>query len=146
MRVVTIYTDGACSGNPGPGGWGVSLRSGDRYHEMKGGEADTTSNRMELTAAIKGLEKVTSGKPIRLLSDSKYVIDGITKWIDGWKQRGWKGSTKAPVKNADLWKQLDDLAAARNVEWAWVKGHSDDPGNERVDQLAKEGMSKYKAR
>jgi len=141
---VVIYTDGACSGNPGPGGWGVSLRHGDRYLEMKGGEADTTNNRMELTAAIRGLKKVTSGTPIKLHTDSKYVMDGIGKWIHGWKKNGWKTSTKKPVKNEDLWRELDELNSARTVEWVWVKGHAGNPGNERADALAAIGMGKYR--
>ena len=144
---LTIYTDGACSGNPGPGGWGAVLESGGRRKEICGGEAETTNNRMEMTAAIRALEAV---KPeyageVTLFTDSTYLLKGITEWIHGWKRRGWKTSAKKPVLNADLWKELDALNTARDVEWRWVKGHAGDPGNERADELANEGMAAFKA-
>jgi len=141
---VTIYTDGACSGNPGPGGWGALLQSGAREKEIYGGEALTTNNRMELMAAIKALEAMRPGYsgPITLWTDSIYVKDGITKWIIGWKKRGWKKADKKPVVNMDLWKQLDALNSDRNVEWKWVKGHAGIEGNERADELARRGIPK----
>ena len=141
---VVIYTDGACSGNPGPGGWGAWLTSGAREKEIFGGEDDTTNNRMELMAAIKALETLRPGYsgPITLWTDSVYVKDGITKWIIGWKKRGWRKADKKPVMNADLWKQLDALNSERNVEWKWVKGHAGVEGNERADALARRGIPK----
>lgn len=141
---VTIYTDGACSGNPGPGGWGALLMSGSREKEIFGGEDLTTNNRMELMAAIKALEAMRPGYtgPITLWTDSVYVKDGITKWIIGWKKRGWKKADKKPVVNMDLWKTLDALNADRNVEWKWVKGHAGVEGNERADELARRGIPK----
>ena len=135
MRAVKAYTDGACSGNPGPGGWGVVLQFGDHERELKGGESDTTNNRMELTAAIEALKALT---------DSTYVKDGITKWLSNWKRNGWKTAAKKPVKNQDLWQQLEDCVAQHTVEWLWVKGHSGHPENERADALANEGMSALK--
>lgn len=139
---LVIYTDGACSGNPGPGGWGVLMQFGDHEKTLKGGEPDTTNNRMELMAAIKALEAV---KPefqghVVLWTDSTYVIKGITEWIHGWKRRGWKKSDKKPVINADLWKILDNLNSEREIEWKWVKGHAGIEGNERADELAKHGI------
>lgn len=141
---VTIYTDGACSGNPGPGGWGALLQSGSREKEIYGGEDLTTNNRMELMAAIKALEAMRPGYsgPITIWTDSVYVKDGITKWIIGWKKRGWKKADKKPVVNMDLWKTLDALNADRNVEWKWVKGHAGVEGNERADELARRGIPK----
>jgi len=141
---VTIYTDGACSGNPGPGGWGALLQSGAREKEIYGGEDLTTNNRMELMAAIKALEALRPGYsgPITLWTDSVYVKDGITKWIIGWKKRGWKKADKKPVVNMDLWKQLDALNNDKNVEWKWVKGHAGIEGNERADELARRGIPK----
>lgn len=142
QTVVTIYTDGACSGNPGPGGWGALLQYGGREKEIYGGEADTTNNRMELTAAIKALESLKPGYsgPVTLWTDSVYVKDGITKWIHGWKTRGWKKADKKPVLNTDLWKQLDAVNAKHSVEWKWVKGHAGHEGNERADVLAGKGI------
>lgn len=139
---VIIYTDGACSGNPGPGGWGALLQSGTRELEIFGGEPDTTNNRMELMAAIKALETLKPGYkgPITLWTDSVYVKDGITKWIIGWKKRGWKKADKKPVLNKDLWQRLDALNEERTVEWKWVKGHAGHEGNERADALARKGV------
>lgn len=140
MKQVTIYTDGACSGNPGPGGWGAVLYYGNTERELSGGEAETTNNRMELTAAIKALEALKSRCKVALYTDSEYVRKGITEWITGWKAKGWKTAAKKPVKNADLWKQLDDIAAQHEVHWHWVKGHAGDPMNERADALARAGI------
>ena len=131
-----IWTDGACSGNPGPGGWGVLLRMGAHEKEMAGGQEDTTNNRMELMAAIKGLEALNQSCAVDLYSDSKYVIDGITKWIHGWQKRGWINAAKKPVANADLWRELWDATSRHEVNWHWVKGHSGHAENDRVDQLA----------
>ncbi len=137
---VEIWTDGACSGNPGPGGWGVLLKSGKHEKELFGGEAETTNNRMELMAAIKALETVKKGNEIILHTDSTYVKDGLTKWIHGWKRNGWKTAAKKPVKNEDLWKQLDEAARRhKDLTWKWVKGHAGDEGNERADALARKG-------
>ena len=139
--VITIHTDGACSGNPGPGGWGAILEWNGHVKELKGGEPETTNNRMELTAAIRALEALKNdGRKVVLITDSTYVRDGITKWIHGWKKRGWKTADKKPVKNEDLWRRLDDLADRHHVDWRWVKGHAGDPGNERADALAREGV------
>jgi len=139
---LVIYTDGACSGNPGPGGWGVLMQFGAKEKTLSGGEPDTTNNRMELMAAIKALEAVKPGYKgnITLWTDSTYVLKGITEWIHGWKKRGWKKSDKKPVINTDLWKILDDLNAARDVNWKWVKGHAGVDGNERADELARMGI------
>ena len=134
-----IYTDGACKGNPGPGGWGVLLSWGGHDKELYGGESETTNNRMELMAAIVALESITRPAPVRLHTDSTYVRNGITGWIHGWKRNGWRTSTKKPVKNADLWRRLDAAAARLDVDWRWVKGHAGDPGNERADLLACKG-------
>ena len=139
---LTIYTDGACSGNPGPGGWGVYMQFGDREKTLSGGELETTNNRMELMAAIKALEAIKpsfKGDTI-LWTDSTYVLKGITEWIHGWKKRGWKKSDKKPVVNADLWQELDALNATHNIEWKWVKGHAGIDGNERADELARSGI------
>ncbi|MDA8678411.1 ribonuclease HI [Luminiphilus sp.] len=144
MRSVRAYTDGACSGNPGPGGWGVVLQFGDHERELKGGESDTTNNRMELTAAIEALKALKEPCHIALTTDSTYVKDGITKWLSNWKRNGWKTAAKKPVKNQDLWQQLEDCVAQHTVEWLWVKGHSGHPENERADTLANEGMSALK--
>ena len=135
-KQVQIFTDGACKGNPGPGGWGALLRMGPHEKELSGGEPDTTNNRMEMTAVIKGLNALTEGCQIELYSDSKYVIDGITKWVHGWKKRGWVNASKKPVRNADLWHDLIEAAERHDISWNWVKGHSGHPENERVDQLA----------
>ena len=144
MRSVRAYTDGACSGNPGPGGWGVVLQFGDHERELKGGESDTTNNRMELTAAIEALKALKEPCHIALTTDSTYVKDGITKWLSNWKRNGWNTAAKKPVKNQDLWQQLEDCVAQHTVEWLWVKGHSGHPENERADTLANEGMSALK--
>ena len=136
MKKVDIFTDGACKGNPGPGGWGALLRMGRHEKELSGGEPDTTNNRMELTAAIRALEALIEPCQIRLHSDSKYVLDGITKWVHGWQRNGWKNASKQPVRNADLWHELIAAAKPHTVEWIWVKGHDGHPENERVDALA----------
>ena len=133
---VEIATDGACKGNPGPGGWGVLIRMGAREKELSGGEKLTTNNRMELTAAIEGLNALKRPCRVTLSTDSRYVMDGLTKWIHGWRKNGWKTSDKKPVKNADLWQALIDAAAPHRVEWVWVKGHAGHPDNERADKLA----------
>lgn len=137
---VEIYTDGACKGNPGPGGWGVVMRFRDKEKELYGGETETTNNRMELTAVIQALEALTRRVPVRIITDSQYVQRGITEWIDNWKRNGWRTAAKQPVKNSDLWQQLDSLVAKNDVEWRWVKGHSGHPGNERADTLANFGI------
>ena len=138
--VVEIYADGACKGNPGPGGWGVLLRAGGREKEMFGGEAQTTNNRMELTAVIEGLRSLEDGSTVRVYTDSQYVQKGISEWIHNWKRRGWLTADKKPVKNVDLWKKLDETARAHQVEWHWVKGHAGHPENERADALANKGI------
>lgn len=142
MKKLVIYTDGACSGNPGPGGWGALLVFGETEKEMFGGTKDTTNNRMEMMAAIQALESL---KPhytgeIELWTDSKYLKDGITTWIHGWKKRGWKKADKKPVLNMDLWKRLDAVAESKSIDWLWVKGHAGHPGNERADELAGRGV------
>jgi ribonuclease HI len=137
---VEIFTDGACRGNPGPGGWGVVLRYGRHEKEMYGGEPETTNNRMELMAAIQGLESLIRPCKVSLTTDSVYVRSGITQWLPAWKQRGWKTSGGKPVKNIDLWKRLDQAAQAHDVSWHWVKGHSGHPENERADVLANRGI------
>lgn len=133
---IEIYTDGACSGNPGPGGWGALLRSGDHEKEMSGGEADTTNNRMEMMAVIKALESLKKPSEVDLYTDSKYVMDGVNKWMDGWKAKGWKNAAKKPVKNKDLWLEIDALTQTHKVRFHWVKGHAGHPENERADVLA----------
>ena len=137
---VDIYTDGACKGNPGPGGWGALLVCGDREKELFGGESATTNNRMELTAVIRALEALTRPSGIDLHTDSQYVKNGIETWIHNWKKNGWKTSDKKPVKNADLWRELDVLAARHDIRWHWVKGHNGHAGNERADSLANRGV------
>lgn len=137
---VTIYTDGACKGNPGPGGWGAILFYGDKKKEICGGEPGTTNNRMELMAAIQALELLNRPCKVELHTDSQYVMKGIQEWIRGWKARGWKTADKSPVKNDDLWKRLDAARARHEVDWRWVKGHAGHPLNERADQLANEGL------
>lgn len=141
--VVDLYTDGACSGNPGPGGWGVLMLYKGNEKEICGGEADTTNNRMELMAAIQGLEALKRGMKVRIHTDSTYVKDGITKWIHGWKKNGWKTAAKKPVKNAELWQRLETAIERHDVSWHWVKGHSDHPENDRADALARQGMAPY---
>ena len=140
MSEVVVYTDGACRGNPGPGGWGVWLRSGEHEKEMFGGEALTTNNRMELTAPIEALVSLKRPCKVTIYTDSQYVRQGITTWIHGWKARGWLTADKTPVKNVELWQRLDTLNASHDVTWRWVKGHSGDPGNERADRLANRGI------
>lgn len=138
---VRIYTDGACSGNPGPGGWGVVLDFKGRRRELCGGEPNTTNNRMELTAAIRALEALKRPVAADLYTDSKYVKDGITTWIHAWKTKGWKTASRKPVKNIDLWQRLDALTAGHDVTWHWLKGHAGHPENERADALARQGMA-----
>lgn len=141
---VTIHTDGACKGNPGPGGWGALLAFGDNEKELFGGEPQTTNNRMELTAVIRALEALTRGCDVDLYTDSQYVKNGIQSWIHGWKKNGWKTSARKPVKNVDLWQQLDALREKHEVHWHWVKGHAGTEANERADQLARDGMEPFK--
>ena len=136
MKRIEIFTDGACKGNPGPGGWGALLRLGQHEKELSGSAADTTNNRMELTAAIKALEALIEPCQVDLYSDSKYVLDGITKWVAGWQKRGWVNASKQPVRNQDLWHELIAAARPHEVEWHWVRGHDGHPENERVDRLA----------
>ncbi len=139
-EIVTIYTDGACRGNPGPGGWGVILSYKGQQKELYGGEADTTNNRMELMAAIIGLEALTRPCQVVLYSDSSYVLKGMSEWLAGWKQRGWRTASKTPVKNEDLWRRLDAAANKHKIDWQWVKGHSGNEGNEKADALANLGI------
>jgi ribonuclease HI len=149
MAELFAYTDGACSGNPGPGGWGAMLIASEngkvlKSREFSGGEADTTNNRMELMAAIAALEALDRAAALTLVTDSVYVRDGVTRWIHAWKRNGWKTSNRKPVKNVDLWQRLDAAAASHDVEWRWVKGHAGHPENERADELAREGMAPFK--
>lgn len=137
---VEIFTDGACRGNPGPGGWGVLLRYEEIEKKLKGAELETTNNRMELTAAIEGLKVLKRSCQVKLTTDSKYVRNGITEWLSGWKKRGWKTASKKPVKNIDLWQALDELVQLHDVEWFWVKGHSGHPENEMADMLANQAI------
>lgn len=141
---IIIYSDGACSGNPGPGGWGAVLISGSHRKELSGGEAETTNNRMELLGAISALEALKRKSDVALYTDSAYVKNGITGWIHGWKRNGWRTADKKPVKNAELWQRLDALRERHNVEWHWVKGHAGHPENERADELARAGMAPFK--
>lgn len=150
MPELFAYTDGACSGNPGPGGWGVLMRAMDgetvvKERELSGGEADTTNNRMELLAAIHALEALGRPSAITIVTDSQYVKNGVTSWIHGWKRNGWRTSSKKPVKNAELWQRLDTARTAHDVAWEWVKGHAGHPENERADELAREGMAPFKS-
>ncbi|MDR2881311.1 MAG: ribonuclease HI [Azoarcus sp.] len=141
MQVIDIYTDGACSGNPGPGGWGAILRSGSHEKEIWGGEPQTTNNRMEILAVIRAFEQLKrKGMTVKVYTDSQYVQKGISEWIHGWKARGWVTSGKTPVKNADLWRVLDEITANHTVEWCWVRGHAGHPENERADALARRGI------
>lgn len=142
---VTIYTDGACKGNPGPGGWGVWMRYGEHEKEMFGGEPLTTNNRMELTAVIQALAALKRRCRVAIYTDSEYVRNGITSWIHGWKRRGWKTADNKPVKNVELWQALDAEAARHEVDWHWVRGHTGDPGNEKADQLANKGVDSVRA-
>ena len=139
-EVVEIFSDGACRGNPGPGGWGVLLRAKGTERELYGGEADTTNNRMELTAVIRALEALKRPSRVQVYTDSLYVLKGISEWMRGWKRRGWRTAGKKPLKNIDLWQRLDELAALHEVEWHWVRGHAGHPENERADQLANKGI------
>jgi ribonuclease HI len=141
---VIIYTDGACSGNPGPGGWGAILIYGDKRKEINGGEAETTNNRMELLAAAEALAALKRPSHAELHTDSQYVRKGITEWIGNWKKNGWKTAARKPVKNADLWMQLDEARQRHQVDWRWVKGHAGHPENERADELAREGLAALK--
>ncbi|MFY0656686.1 MAG: ribonuclease HI [Neptunomonas phycophila] len=140
MEPVKIYTDGACKGNPGPGGWGALLRYGEKEKQLWGGELDTTNNRMELMAAIQALAELKRNCHVILTTDSQYVRKGITEWITGWRKNGWKTAAKKPVKNADLWQQLDALTQQHTIDWRWVKGHSGHPENELADELANRGV------
>ena len=142
---VSIWTDGACSGNPGPGGWGAILRYGGREKALRGGEALTTNNRMELLAAISALEALSRGCAVDLHTDSQYLRGGVTGWINNWKRNGWRTADKKPVKNEDLWRRLDEAASRHEIAWKWVKGHAGDPMNERADELARRGMSQFLA-
>lgn len=144
LSEVVIYTDGACSGNPGPGGWGALLRYGQSEKELKGGAKETTNNRMELQAAISALEALKRPCQVALYTDSVYVRDGITKWLKNWQRNGWKTAAKKPVKNAELWHHLSDAMKAHEIEWHWIKGHAGNPGNERADELAREGMAPFR--
>ena len=140
MKTVIIYTDGACRGNPGPGGWGVLIEYGELSKQLYGGDVSTTNNKMELTAAIMALKEIKEPCEIILYTDSKYVLQGIEEWIYNWKKRGWRGANKKPVKNIELWKELDQLRDEHTIKWNWVKGHSGDPGNEAADMLANRGI------
>lgn len=139
-NTVEIFTDGACRGNPGPGGWGAVLRYGGHVRKLHGGETDTTNNRMELMAAIRALEALKRPCRVQLTTDSQYVRKGITEWLPNWKRRNWKTASRKPVKNADLWRRLDELAGKHQVDWHWVRGHSGHPENELADQLANQGI------
>ena len=144
MKEISIWTDGACSGNPGPGGWGALLRSGEHERELCGGAENTTNNRMELTAAIEALNALKQPSHVELYTDSQYVKGGMTGWIVGWKKNGWKTSAKKPVKNDDLWRALDEAVSRHKINWHWVKGHAGHAENERADELARSGMEPYK--
>ena len=144
MKQVRAFTDGACSGNPGPGGWGAVLQFGDHERELHGGAADTTNNRMELTAAIEALKALSEPCRVSLTTDSNYVKDGITQWLANWKRNGWKTAAKKPVKNQDLWQALDHESSRHEIDWCWVKGHSGHPENERADRLANLGMDEVR--
>ena len=139
-NIIRIYTDGACSGNPGPGGWGALLRWNGHDKELKGGEAETTNNRMEMMAVIKALSALKKASKVEVYTDSKYVMQGITEWLEGWKARNWKTAAKKPVKNQDLWQEMDAVVSKHNVSFYWVKGHDGHPENERADELARAGI------
>lgn len=143
-KLIEIWTDGACSGNPGPGGWGALMISGEHEKELFGGEAETTNNRMEMMAAIQALSALKGPSKVRLHTDSTYLKDGLTKWIHGWKRNGWKTAAKKPVKNKDLWQMLEEATRRHDIEWVWVKGHAGDPGNERADELARAGIDQIR--
>jgi len=140
MKKIVLYTDGACRGNPGPGGWGVLLESDGHSKEIFGGEPDTTNNKMELRAAIEGLNALKKGCQVELFTDSTYVIKGITEWLPNWKKRNWKTAAKKPVQNVELWKELDEASQRHQIEWRWVKGHSGNSGNDKADELANRGV------
>ena len=140
---IVIYTDGACKGNPGPGGWGAVLRSGSHEKHLHGGAEHTTNNRMEISAVIHALKALRQASSVELWTDSQYVQKGVTEWLEGWKKRGWKTASKDPVKNADLWQELDELLPKHKISWHWVRGHNGDPGNELADQLANRGVEEY---
>jgi ribonuclease HI len=140
MNDIVMYTDGACSGNPGPGGWGALMIAGKHRKELFGGERETTNNRMEMMAVICGAEALKRGCSVDIYTDSTYVMKGITEWLDGWKKRGWRTASKKPVKNVDLWQRLEKALDRHEVKWYWVKGHSGVPGNERADELARQGI------
>jgi ribonuclease HI len=140
---IVIYTDGSCKGNPGPGGWGVVLRSGNHEKHLHGGEKHTTNNRMEMSAVIFALKALKQSSAVELWTDSQYVQKGVTEWLQGWKQRDWKTAAKSPVKNADLWQELDALLPNHEISWHWVKGHAGHPGNELADQLANKGAEEF---
>ena len=142
---VELFTDGACSGNPGPGGWAAILRMGDKERELSGGDPATTNNKMELMAVISGLEALKRPCVVRLYTDSRYVLDGATKWIRGWKKNGWRTADKTPVKNVDLWQRLDAAGVPHRIHWSWVKGHSGHVENERADELAREEIARLRA-
>jgi ribonuclease HI len=146
MKHIEIYTDGACSGNPGPGGWGAILRYNGKEKELNGGAADTTNNRMELSAALNALLALKEPCKVDLYTDSSYVRDGIAKWMIGWKKNGWRTADKKPVKNAEIWQALDEARKPHQVEWHWIRGHDGHPENERADELARAGMEPFKAR
>ena len=143
MKNIVIYTDGACRGNPGPGGWGALLSWNGHDKKLCGGETLTTNNRMELMAAISALESLKEPCAVTLYTDSTYVMQGLTQWLPGWKARGWRTADKKPVKNQDLWQRLDAAASRQQIDWRWVKGHAGDPGNEAADRLANEGLEAY---
>jgi ribonuclease HI len=142
MKRIDIFTDGACKGNPGPGGWGAILRMGSHEKEMSGGEAETTNNRMEMTAVIRALKALTEPCAVTIHTDSRYVIDGMTKWIEGWKRKGWVSASKQPVRNQDLWHDLIEAVLHHQIEWQWIKGHDGHPENERADKLASDAAMK----
>ena len=146
MKQVELFTDGACSGNPGPGGWGALLRYGAHEKEISGYAPDTTNNRMELMAVIEGLNALKDPCHVTLTTDSKYVMDGVTQWLKGWKAKGWKTAAKKPVKNEDLWRQLDEAVQRHTISWQWVKGHAGHPENERVDELARRAIEDARSR
>jgi len=144
LKKVTLYTDGACSGNPGPGGWACVLIYGEHEKELSGGAAETTNNRMEMTAALEGLKILKRPCKVEFYTDSNYLKDGVTQWLAGWKKRGWKTATRKPVKNQDIWEQLDQVIQTHQIEWHWVKGHAGDEYNERCDELAREALEAFR--
>ena len=145
-RKIELFTDGACKGNPGVGGWGVLINNSNNFIELKGTQRQTTNNRMELIAVIEGLKSIKENENIEITTDSMYVKNGINQWINNWKRNGWKTAAKKPVKNKDLWQELDELVQNYSIKWIWVKGHSGHPGNERADQLANEAIEEFQGR